>query len=119
MAQHNELGKKAETLACDYLLNKGYAILERNFIYDHAEVDIIARKDKTVVCVEVKARSTAEFGNPQDFINTKKIKLLVKAMNEYVSSLEDDVEVRFDIIAILHVKNAFSIEHLEDAFYHF
>lgn len=119
MAQHNEFGKKAEEIACEYLLKRDYILLERNFIYDRAEVDIIVQKGNIIVCVEVKARSSADFGNPQDFINTKKIKQLVKVMNEYVKELEGDLEVRFDVIAILKSKNTFSVEHLEDAFYHF
>ena len=59
------------------------------------------------------------FGNPQDFVNPKKIKLLVSAIDAYVTSKDLEVEVRFDIIAILKEKNEFKIEHLEDAFLHF
>ena len=69
--------------------------------------------------VEVKTRSSIDFGSPQDFVKQKKIKLLVKAINEYVISNDLDVEVRFDIIAI-HANGAnFDLEHLEAAFYYF
>ncbi|WP_340201582.1 YraN family protein [Ascidiimonas sp. W6] len=119
MAEHNEFGKIAEEMACVHLQKKGYEVLERNFFYDRAEVDIIAKKEDLIVCVEVKARSSSDFGNPQDFISQKKIKLLVKAMNEYVNRLEIEVEVRFDVVAIVKSRSNFSIEHLENAFYHF
>ncbi len=119
MAIHNELGKKGEQLAVDYLLEKGYKILEKNYRYLKAEVDIIAQKENTLAVVEVKTRSSDVFGNPQDFVNPKKIKLLVSAINAYVTSKDLEVEVRFDIIAILKEKNEFKIEHLEDAFLHF
>lgn len=119
MAQHNDLGKKGEQLAIDFLLKKGYTIRDKNWRYQKAEVDIIAQKADILVVVEVKTRSNTDFGNPQDFVNNKKIKLLVGAIDEYVTTNNLDVEVRFDIIAIVKNGNQFSIEHLEDAFYHF
>ena len=119
MAQHNELGKKGEQLAVDYLLLKGYDIVERNYRFDKAEVDIIASLKDTLAIVEVKTRSTTDFGNPQDFVKPKQIQRLVKAVDEYVNVNGLDVEVRFDIIAIVKKGKAFDIEHLENAFYHF
>ena len=119
MAQHNELGEKGEQLAVDYLLEQGYSIVEKNYRYQKAEVDIIAKKENVLIAVEVKTRSTNEFGNPQDFVNQKKIKLLVSAMDNYVVENELDTEVRFDVIAITKEGNVFNIEHLEDAFLFF
>lgn len=119
MAKHNELGKKGEQLAVDFLLKRGYTIVERNYRFDKAEVDIIAQIKDTLAIIEVKTRSTADFGNPQDFVKPKQIKNLVKAVDEYVTVNELDVEVRFDIIAIVKQNNKFEIEHLENAFYHF
>lgn len=119
MAEHNELGKKGEQLAINYLVKKGYTIQNKNWRYLKAEVDIIAQKENTLVAVEVKTRSSDYFGDPQDFITKKKIKLLVIAMNEYVISKDLDIEVRFDIIAILQNKNKTTIEHIEDAFLFF
>ncbi|WP_298417243.1 YraN family protein [uncultured Kordia sp.] len=119
MATHNDLGNEGEQLAVNYLQKNGYRILERNYRFQKAEVDIIAQKENTLAVVEVKTRTTADFGNPEDFVNPKKIKLLVKAVDEYVVSNDLDIEVRFDIIAILHGNNNVTIKHLEDAFYHF
>ncbi|WP_411765993.1 YraN family protein [Winogradskyella sp. A3E31] len=119
MAQHNQLGKKGEQLAVDFLLKNGYDIVEHNYRFDKAEVDIIAQKEDVLAIVEVKTRSTADFGNPQDFVKPKQIKNLVKAVDEYVTVNDLDVEVRFDIIAIVKEGKGFSIEHLENAFYHF
>ena len=119
MAQHNELGKKGEQLAVDFLLKDGYDVIERNYIFQKAEVDIIAQKEDILAVVEVKTRSTIDFGNPQDFVKPKQIKNLVKAVDEYVTVNDLDVEVRFDIIAIVKEKGHFKIEHLENAFYHF
>ena len=69
--------------------------------------------------VEVKTRSSIEYGLPQDFVKPKKIQLLVKAVNEYVVSNDLEVDVRFDIIAIHKKGKEFEIDHIEEAFYYF
>ena len=119
MAQHNELGKLGEELAAQFLLREGYTILERNWVFQKAEIDIIAQKKNQICVVEVKTRNSAFFGNPQDFVTTNKIKLLVKAANEYVISNDIDMEVRFDIIAILKNQKIEETKHFVNAFYHF
>ena len=119
MATHNDLGNKGEEIAVDFLQKNNYKILEKNWRFKKAEVDIIALKKGILAVVEVKTRSSDYFGNPQDFVNQKKIKLLVEAINQYVTVKDLDVEVRFDIIAILKNQYTFKIEHLEDAFLHF
>ena len=100
MAEHNDLGKFGEELAVDFLEKNGYEILETNWIFDKAEIDIIAQKETILAVVEVKTRSSLDFGLPQEFVKPKKIQLLVKAINEYVTQNDLEVEVRFDIIAI-------------------
>ena len=119
MAQHNELGKKGEQLAVDFLMKNNYDIVERNYRFDKAEVDIIAQKEGVLAIIEVKTRSTSDFGDPQDFVKPKQIQRLVKAVDEYVTVKDLDVEVRFDIIAIVKEGKGFNIEHLKNAFYHF
>lgn len=119
MADHNELGKKGEQMAVDFLLKNGYQILVRNYRYLKAEVDIIARKEDVVCAVEVKTRSTSDFGDPQEFVKPKQIQQLVKAVDYYVTENDLDVEVRFDIIAIVKNELGTRIEHLEDAFFYF
>jgi putative endonuclease len=119
MAEHNELGKLGEELAVEFLQKEGYEILETNWVFQKAEVDIIAKKENILAIVEVKTRSSLDFGLPQDFVKPKKIQLLVKAVNEYVVTNDLDIEVRFDIIAVHKEGKNFAIEHLIDAFYHF
>lgn len=123
MAEHNELGKLGENLAVEHLEKENYKILERNWVYKNAEVDIIAQKENILVVVEVKTRSSLDFGSPQDFVKPKKIQLLIKAVNAYINyrekDFEEDINVRFDIVAIHKNGESFAIEHLTDAFYHF
>ena len=119
MAEHNKLGQKGEALAVAELQKKGYTIVAKNWYHKKAEIDIIAKNDAYLVAVEVKTRSTTSFGNPQDFVNPKKIRRLVAAMNHFVIANDIDQEVRFDIIAITKNGLGFEIEHLESAFYSF
>lgn len=119
MAEHNDLGKLGEELAVEYLQKDNYLILQTNWVFQKAEIDILAQKGDILAVVEVKTRSSLDFGLPQDFVKPKKIQLLVKAVNEYVIQNDLDVEVRFDIISVFKNNNAFEIEHFQDAFFHF
>lgn len=119
MATHNELGKEGEAKAKLYLEEKGYEILALNWRYKSVEIDIIALLNATLVIVEVKTRTSIDFGLPQDFVTRKKIQNLLQATNAFMKTHSSDQEVRFDIIAVYKNKNQWEIEHLEDAFYYF
>lgn len=117
MADHNELGKKAEDLAAEYLVKNGYKILVRNFRFQKSEIDIIAEKNHLIVVVEVKARSTDFFILPQEAVTKGKIKSIVLAANHFMEEFNKNQEVRFDIISVLPDKTGkLEIEHIEDAF---
>ncbi|WP_312824151.1 YraN family protein [Epilithonimonas sp.] len=120
MADHNEFGKIAEDLAVDFLVKNQYKILARNFRYLKAEVDIIAEFENQIVIVEVKARNTDAFLEPQEAVNKKKIKLLISASNYFIEENNIDKEVRFDIISVLPNKQkTLEIHHIIDAFQSF
>ncbi len=119
MGKHNEFGEEGEKFATDFLMGKGYTILEKNYRYLNAEIDIIAQKGDILAIVEVRARSNDQIIAIADTITPKKIKLLVMGADQYVTQHGLDVEVRFDVITILKNPKIFKIVHLEDAFYHF
>jgi len=120
MADHNDFGKIAEDLAVDFLVKNQYKILARNFRYLKAEVDIIAEFENQIVIVEVKARNTDAFLEPQEAVNKKKIKLLISASNYFIEENNIDKEVRFDIISVLPNKQkTLEIHHIIDAFQSF
>lgn len=120
MADHNEFGKIAEDLAVDFLIKNQYKILARNFRYLKAEVDIIAEIENQIIIVEVKARATDAFLEPQEAVNKKKIKLLISASNYFIEENNIDKEVRFDIISVLPNKQkTLEIHHIIDAFQSF
>ena len=95
MAEHNELGKLGEELAVEFLRKNGYEILETNWTFQKAEIDIIAQKENILAVVEVKTRSSLEFGLPQDFVKPKKIQLLKVLGNEHQALV---IEHRFWLI---------------------
>ncbi len=117
MALHNDLGKKAEDLAAEFLVKNGYKILVRNFRYQKAEIDIIAEKENLIIITEVKARSTDAFMLPQEAVNKRKISLIVLAANHFMEEFNKNQEVRFDIISVLpNEQGELIIEHIVDAF---
>lgn len=118
MAQHLELGRKGESLAKTHLENTGYQIMDQNWTHDRAEIDLVAYKDDVIIFTEVKTRTGNWFGEPEDFVDARKQKLLVKAADEYIYLKQHEGEVRFDIIAILFDKqNNYTLKHIEDAFW--
>lgn len=116
MASHNELGKKGEEIAADFLRNKGYQILEINWRHQYLEVDLIALYKNLLVLIEVKTRSDLKFGLPLEAVTRKKEKNLIDAAEKYLEIKHLDNEVRFDIISVIESENSHSIRHIEDAF---
>ena len=120
MADHNEFWKIAEDLAVDFLVKAEYKILARNFRYQKAEIDIIAEKQNQIIIIEVKARNTDAFLEPQEAVNKKKIKLLISAANYFIEENNINKEVRFDIISVLpNQQKTLEINHIIDAFQSF
>jgi len=119
MAAHNDLGKKGEILAAEYLLRNNYKILAKNWRYLKAEVDIIALKEGVLAIVEVKTRTTINIVSPIEAVNKKKIKLLVAAANKYVIENDLDVDVRFDIVSIHKKGEKYNMYHIKEAFLFF
>lgn len=116
MIDPHELGKIGEELAVNYLIDKGYQILERNWHSGHKEIDIIALDGDTLVAVEVKTRKSNTFGEPDIAVGVMKQKMLIWAADAYVRYRNLDVDVRFDIISIVFTDKDKHIEHIEDAF---
>lgn len=117
MADHNELGKKGEALAAEFVTKKSYKILERNYRFKHLEADIIATHKKELIIIEVKTRNSSFMADAHETVSRGKQKSLIKVANAYILENDLDLETRFDIISILLNEKVCEIEHLEDAFY--
>lgn len=95
------LGKIGEDLACDYLLNHQYKILERNFQKRYGELDIVALKDNTLVFVEVKTRIGREFGLPEEAVTPRKLSEVTQTALYYkLLHPELPESMQIDVVAI-------------------
>lgn len=118
MGKHNELGIKGENIAAGYLEKKGFKILERNWRFRRAELDIIAFDNKTLVFVEVKTRSDDIFQRPEEAVTTSKRRHIIKAAIGYMDSIGHEWSIRFDIISVvLRGENEPQIDYFKDAFF--
>lgn len=116
MAFHNQLGEEGEKIAIRYLKSKGYIIHHTNWRMSHLEIDVIAEDNDELVFVEVKTRSSNQFGEPEDAVDYKKEKDLIRLANVYLENLQIEVLSRFDIISIILSDSESNITHFEDAF---
>jgi putative endonuclease len=117
MASHNILGKEGEQMAANWLQEKGYEILHRNWRYSHYEIDIVAKKDERLHIVEVKARYGNKYGNPEDSVTKKKFKRLQKATDEFLFLNPGYKWIQYDILSVtLHKYKATEYFLLEDVF---
>lgn len=109
--KHNQVfGHYGENLAVDYLLNKKYQILDRNYRSSAGEIDIIAEKGGVVVFVEVKTRTSDAYGEPTTAVNHKKLTAMTQGAMEFFKENDLNADFRFDIIAI----TGRSIEHFQN-----
>lgn len=116
---NREIGDEGEELAAAYMESKGYTVLERNYHFEHAEVDIVAYNNEShIIFAEVKKRSTNRYGEPEEYVSEDKISNIYKAAEAWLYERRmDGVPVRFDVISIVQKKNeAPDIKHFEDAF---
>ncbi len=118
MGEHNDLGKKGEVIAVNYLKHKGYSIIAVNWRYRHKEIDIVARDKDFLVIVEVKTRKNNSCTLPEESVNTNKKRHLVNAAEVYIMRNKIDLETRFDIISIgFDIKGKPEIRHIKEAFH--
>ena len=107
-----ELGARAERAAEEFLKERGFQILERNFRTRFGEIDLVARDGDTVVFVEVRARSSDAFGTPEETVGRTKRRRLIKTALAFAQSRGLDAPQRFDVVAL----SAAGVTHIPDAF---
>lgn len=102
-----QLGQFGENIACDYLKNNGYRILDRNYVklWDDktkGEIDIVVRKDKIISFVEVKAMADNPDFFPEDKVNYKKQKKLIKLAQSWLSEnrIPLDSAWQIDVVSV-------------------
>lgn len=117
MAKHLITGKKGEEIAKNYLESNGYTILETNWRFKKAEIDIIAMDKEIMVFVEVKTRSYTSFGAPEEFVTHQKEQMMMDAAGVYTHQVQHEWEIRFDIVSIVSKGSFHELKHFKDAFF--
>ncbi len=107
------LGSQGEKTAVMHLKKEHYRIVETNYSCRYGEIDIVAKKDKVLVFVEVKSRADMSFGAPSEAVTPKKQQKIITAAKNYIAERGvTDTPMRFDVVEVLDKK----VNHIEDAF---
>lgn len=117
--KYQQFGEKSESVAVDFLKKQGYRIIELNYRTKLGEIDIIAKQEKTLVFIEVKARKSSRFGRPELAVTPKKQrKISMVALYYLKSTKQSNAKARFDVVAInsAKAKESPNIKIIKNAF---
>lgn len=118
MIPAHQLGQAGEEAALQHLLALGYELVQRNYRHRRAEVDLLVRRgNQLLVFVEVKARSSSQYGYPEEFVTERKRQLFRLAAEHAQEELNWSGDIRFDVIALSPTTTGLRLEHFEDAFW--
>jgi putative endonuclease len=113
MSDKIKIGKHGENLAAEFMVSKGWQIVARNYKFGKAEIDLIVTKEDWLLFIEVKTRSTFHFGEPEEFVDMKKVNLIYFAAEQYIFKNDWRGKVRLDVISV-RLGEKVVIEHFED-----
>lgn len=115
MYTNKELGELGEKLAKRFLEERGYEIMCQNFRGRQGEIDIIAKdKEETIVFVEVKTRTSLEFGNPAEAVDSIKMERILKTAKYFLYSQKiKENNIRFDVMEIFIYKGRYRVSHIK------
>lgn len=119
MSTHRKrLGEWGEEKATQYLSQKGFVILHRNYRWARGELDIVAEKDDLLIFVEVKTATSANMGEPASWVTPRKQKQIAMVAQKYLQDKQiENKDCRFDVIGVLKTGSDFTIRHIENAFW--
>lgn len=114
-AEHLAIGQSGEDLATAWLKEKGMRVLVRNFRCPGGEIDLVCEDESTLVFVEVKTRTTVNYGVPGQAVDRNKTRKMIRAAMTYLSQKKAwDRSCRFDFVGIVFQAGEITVEHLED-----
>lgn len=117
MLNNTQLGNEGEAAARAWLESHGYFVRDTRWHCGHLELDIVAVKDGMLIVIEVKTRTTEDYGEPEEAVSETKIRRIVNAADGYIKFYRLDLPVRFDIMALIREPDgSYRINHIEDAF---
>lgn len=111
-----EIGDWAEQTAADYLAEKGFRVISRNFTFGKSEIDLVAVKENLLVFFEVKMRSRLDYGHPSDAVTVKKVRMILNGVNGFLlkNPRYQSLDQRLDVISISRIREEVSIDHYEN-----
>lgn len=112
-----DIGRFGEAIACDFMGKNGYAVVAKNWLAGHYEIDLIAENDDFIVFVEVKTRKSSSPVSAEQAINRKKQQNIIAAANQYIKKNGVDKEARFDLFFVYYSNKSYKTEYIQDAFY--
>ncbi len=114
MYERHVLGREGEKIAVEYLKKQGYNILETNFFCRQGEIDAIALDKNYIVFIEIKSRTSTEYGLPSEAVTKRKLEHMIKAIKYYlyIRNLENE-NVRIDVIEVYVKENKYYINHIK------
>lgn len=111
------VGRRFEELAAEHLRTHGWTILDRNVRQGREEIDLVVRQDRIVAFVEVRGRSSAEWGHPLETVGPRKMAAIRRVAGAWVDrNGRPGIEYRFDVVSVLPAAAGWQIEHVPDAF---
>lgn len=114
MTDKTQIGRRGENLAAEFLAKQGFEIVARNYRFGHGEIDLIVKREDWLLFIEVKTRSSSDFGNPEEFLQDFQINRIFNAAENFIFAIDWQGNVRFDVISIKLGRETV-IEHFEDA----
>ena len=114
MSDKKKTGDKGENIAADFLTQKGFEIVARNYRFNKGEIDIIVRRNNWLLFVEVKTRSSNDFGEPEKFVDQAKANHIFRAAEQFIFNIDWNGHVRFDVISV-KLGDEPEVLHFEDA----
>jgi putative endonuclease len=118
MSDKIKTGSRGENLAADFLCDQGFEIVARNYRFNRGEIDLIAMKPDWLVFVEVKTRSSFDYGEPEQFVTDFKARKIYEAAEAFIFKIDWHGHVRFDVISVklnAASQDVTEIKHFEDA----
>lgn len=112
----NELGQQAENLALAYLQAQGLALIQRNYRSRYGEIDLVMRDKQHTVFVEVRFRSSSQYGGALSSVDHRKQAKLIKCAQQYIANTPSRLGFRFDVVAISPSTQQHDIQWLTNAF---
>ncbi len=112
------LGERGERVACEFLQKYGYKILEKNYKCKIGEIDVIARRQGRLAFIEIKTRTSAQFGTPQEAVDLRKQEKIFKVAQWYLKEKKaSNTPVAFDVVAVLWTEGQMpEVRLIADAF---